>query len=128
MKSARNGRCTRNERIAVSIVGGDFSIVARSSLGKREMAAKVSAMFVNSTAWVWATGAAWAEARPSWRKNWSSCVSGSARLRITGVRLRTNGLSDSIARFNERPLPAKASPKPAVARRTLGLVSRSNIE
>ena len=69
----------------MSSVGGDFSIVCWSA-GQREIAAKVSAMLVNSTAWVWATGATCAEVRPSWRKNWSSSVRGSARFRITGVR------------------------------------------
>ena len=65
-----------------------------------------------------------AEARPSWRKNWSSSVRGSERFRITGVSDLNSGLSDSIAVFSEEPRPAKASPKPAVASRTAGRVFR----
>ena len=72
--------------MAVSIVGGDFSIVACSARGSRLIAAKVSAMLLNSSACTRATGATWAEVRPSWRKNWSSWVSGSLRLVITGVQ------------------------------------------
>src|SRR4051812_47589884 len=104
--------------MAASSEGGDLSIVSWRQTSQREMAAKVSAMLVNRTAWVWATGATWAEARPIWRKNWLSSVLGSARLRITGVSDLKKGLSASMAVLMEAPLPAKASPKPAVAART----------
>ena len=75
-----------------------------------------------------ATGAACAEARPIWRKNWSSSVSGSDRFVMTGVSARKSGLSASIARLIDWPRPAKASPKPAVAFCMCGRVFASKVE
>ena len=75
-----------------------------------------------------ATGATCADARPIWRKNWSSSVRGAARFRITGVSDRKNGLSASIARLIDCPRPANALPKPSVAFWMFGRVSRSNVE
>ena len=49
-KSTMKGRWTWNELIETSIVGGPFSIVSWSARGFAEMAAKVSAMSVNSSA------------------------------------------------------------------------------
>ena len=69
-----------------SSVAGPFSIVSCSAGGLQPMAAKVSAMLVNSCAWTSATGATCAEARPSWRKKSVSSVSGVGRFFITGVR------------------------------------------
>ena len=114
-KSARKGRWTRKLSIAVVSVGGLFSIVAWSAAGSLEMAAKVSAISVNRTALMCATGATWAAERPSWRKNWSSWVSGSAKLCMTGVRWRKNGFKAAIAVLIDWPRPVKASPKPSVA-------------
>jgi hypothetical protein len=112
----------------VSIVGAAFSIVAWSARGLAEIAANVSAMSVNRSACVRATGAACAEARPIWRKNWSSSVSGSARFVMTGVSARKNGLSASIERLIDWPRPANASPKPAVAFWMCGRVLGSKVE
>ncbi len=67
-KSVRKGRWTRNESIETASVEGVFSIVCRSASGSAEIAAKVSAMSVNSSACVRATGATWAAAAPSWTK------------------------------------------------------------
>src|SRR3954462_9472357 len=106
--------------MASSNGGGGFSIVSCRHTSQWEMAAKVSAMLVNKTAWVWATGATWAEALPIWRKNWLSSVLGSARLVMTGVSDLKKGLSAWMAVLREAPLPAKASPKPAVASRMFG--------
>ena len=128
MKSARNGRWTRNDRIAVSSVGGCFSIVSCSASGSLLNAANVSAMFVNSSAWISATGAACADARPIWRKNWSSSVSGSARFCITGVRCVKSGFRARIASLIDSPRPANASPKPCVAARASVRMSGSNVE
>ena len=99
-----------------------------SARGFAEMAAKVSAMSVNSSACVRATGATCAEARPIWRKNWSSSGARVARFRITGVSERKNGLSASIERLIDWPRPANALPKPAVAFWMCGRVSRSKVE
>ena len=109
-------------------MGAAFSIVSWSARGSAEMAANVSAMSVNSSACVRATGATCAEARPIWRKNWSSSVFGSARFVITGVSARKNGLSASIERLIDWPRPAKASPKPAVAFWMCGRVFGSKVE
>jgi hypothetical protein len=84
-------------------------------------------MSVNRSACVLATGAACAEARPIWRKNWSSSVSGSARLRITGVSDRNSGLSASIARLMLWPRPANALPKPSVEFWICGRTSGSKV-
>ncbi len=69
-----------------SSVSGPLAIVSCSACGLKPIAAKVSAMLVNSWAWVSATGATWAEVRPSSRKKLGRSVSGAARLVMTGVR------------------------------------------
>ncbi len=89
--SARNGRWSRNDSIAVSIVGGAFSIVAWSASGSRLKASNVSAMFTNSSAWTCATGATCLDAAPSCLKNSSSSVCGSDRFVITGWRCVNSG-------------------------------------
>ena len=109
-------------------MGAAFSIVSWSARGSAEMAANVSAMSVNRSACVRATGAACADARPICRKNWSSSVFGSARFVMTGVSARKNGLSASIERLIDCPRPAKASPNPAVAFWMCGRVAGSKVE
>ena len=110
VKSARNGRCTRKLAIAVSSVGGFFSIVAWRQPGQRLKAANVSAILVNSSAWMRATGATCAETSPMFLKKSFSAVRGSFRLRITGVRKVKNGFRAWIAALMSEPRPANASP------------------
>ncbi len=115
-KSVRNGCWTTSDRVDVVSVEGDRAIVDSSAPGERSIAANVVAMFVNRSAFTWATGATVRMNASSVVNNLVNWVGGALRYAATGRRYDSNGGRSSNVAFSDDPRDARAYPRTPAGR------------